>query len=377
MADSTHSDEGDNLGLPNNPTPISSRAATPGTDGRRTPTGFKAWAKKEYDKGKAKVERGLEKGEKGVKKLFARGKPKSAGETEIGPPDAGGSGASGMGDNDDITGGLDGDGEAAGGTGAVDELTAGAHIPKTPNAEQVLSVSAELEAGQEEASSSSQLHAPSATGAKDEQTASPEAILASLAPKQENQAVTTHGIKDALTLFGEGSRARSGAIPLGNPLGTAEFTEIDPDTTGGAPRADGAETIPLSMPAGDLSSLQPQATPASVAADNRPLPEEAPVLPVEEVNDALSVPETLEGQTASASEMAHSGMNKSESETDGTKSSKVWAVAKGTLKTALGIAVTLTPEPFKGAANALLKVVDVVEVCVHLLYLCVCCSSIT
>jgi hypothetical protein len=106
------------------------------------------------------------------------------------------------------------------------------------------------------------------------------------------------------------------------------------------------------------------------------LREEAPVLPVEEENDPLSVPETLEGQTASTAETAHSGMNKSQSEMDGKKSSKVWAVTKGTLKTALGIAATLTPEPFKGAADALLKVVDVVEVCFLPLYLCACCSSI-
>ncbi|RXW14974.1 hypothetical protein EST38_g10879 [Candolleomyces aberdarensis] len=41
--------------------------------------------------------------------------------------------------------------------------------------------------------------------------------------------------------------------------------------------------------------------------------------------------------------------------------SKVWDTTKGTLKTALGIAAAVIPEPFKGAAEALLKVVDVVE----------------
>ena len=49
MTDSTHSGGGDNLGLSNNPTPISSRAATPGTEGRRTPTGLRAWAREAYD----------------------------------------------------------------------------------------------------------------------------------------------------------------------------------------------------------------------------------------------------------------------------------------------------------------------------------------
>ncbi|KAJ2921277.1 hypothetical protein H1R20_g15816, partial [Candolleomyces eurysporus] len=46
---------------------------------------------------------------------------------------------------------------------------------------------------------------------------------------------------------------------------------------------------------------------------------------------------------------------------DAEGSSKIRAVAMGTFKTALGIAVTLVPEPFKGPAEALLKVVDVIE----------------
>ncbi|KAJ2921664.1 hypothetical protein H1R20_g15431, partial [Candolleomyces eurysporus] len=44
-----------------------------------------------------------------------------------------------------------------------------------------------------------------------------------------------------------------------------------------------------------------------------------------------------------------------------TSSSKVRVIAMGTFKTALGIAVALVPEPFKGPAEALLKVVDVIE----------------
>jgi hypothetical protein len=363
MADSTHSGVGgDNLGPSNNPTPTSSRAATPGADGRQTPAGLRTWAKKKYDKGKARVERGIEKGKK---KLFDRG-PKRAGEMETRPQDAGGSGASGMGDDASFMGGLQVDTEAAaaGGTGAVDELIAGAPTTKTPNADKVLSNSAELETGQEEAASSSQLQAPSASAAKDENTALPKTLLASLVPKQEDRAATTHGIEDALTLFNQGSRASSGAVPLGNSLATAELTELEPDTTGSAAQARGAETVPLSIPDDDLLSVRPQAMPTLVAAgDGRPLPE-APVSAAENNDDAHNVPETLEGQIAPATRMARSPLNESEL-ADDTEPSKVWAIAKGTLKTALVIAATLIPEPFKGPADALLKVVEVVEVCVY------------
>ena len=59
--------------------------------------------------------------------------------------------------------------------------------------------------------------------------------------------------------------------------------------------------------------------------------------------------------------------NEGEGETtpqDAGGSSKVRVIAMGTFKTALGIAATLVPEPFKGPAEALLKVVDIIEVCV-------------
>jgi hypothetical protein len=46
-------------------------------------------------------------------------------------------------------------------------------------------------------------------------------------------------------------------------------------------------------------------------------------------------------------------------------SSKVRAIAMGTFKTALDLAVTLVPDPFKGPVEALRKVVDVIEVCVR------------
>jgi hypothetical protein len=174
-----------------------------------------------------------------------------------------------------------------------------------------------------------------------------------------------HGIEGALRLFNEGSRASSGAVPLGNSLATAELTELEPDTMGSAAQAHGAETGPLSMPDNDLPSIRPQAMPTLVAAsDGRPLLEAAPVLAAENNDDTHNVPETLEGQIAPAPRMARSTLNKSES-VDGTKPSKVWAIAKGTLKTALVIAVKLVPEPFKGPAEALLKVVEVVEVCVY------------
>jgi hypothetical protein len=99
------------------------------------------------------------------------------------------------------------------------------------------------------------------------------------------------------------------------------------------------------------------------AGDGRLLPEAA-VSAAENNDDTHNVPETLEGQTAPATGMAFTAPNKSES-ADGTKSSKVWAIAKGALKTALVVAATLVPEPFKGPADALLKVIGVVEVCVY------------
>jgi hypothetical protein len=45
-----------------------------------------------------------------------------------------------------------------------------------------------------------------------------------------------------------------------------------------------------------------------------------------------------------------------------TSSGAGWAIAKGTLKTALSLVATLAPDPFKGPAEALMKVVDIIEV---------------
>ncbi|KAJ2924267.1 hypothetical protein H1R20_g12827, partial [Candolleomyces eurysporus] len=97
MAEFTHSGGGDNHGLADNPernTPISSSAATPGTDGGQPSSGaggIGAWMEKKYDKGKAKMERGVHKVDKRLKSFFDRGKPKNADEGETRPQDAGGS----------------------------------------------------------------------------------------------------------------------------------------------------------------------------------------------------------------------------------------------------------------------------------------------
>ncbi|KAJ2915335.1 hypothetical protein MD484_g5071, partial [Candolleomyces efflorescens] len=47
---------------------------------------------------------------------------------------------------------------------------------------------------------------------------------------------------------------------------------------------------------------------------------------------------------------------------EGSSNVRAIVIAMGTLKTALGIAATLVPDPFKGPAEALLKMVDVIEV---------------
>ncbi|RXW15833.1 hypothetical protein EST38_g10022 [Candolleomyces aberdarensis] len=105
MSENTHSGGGDNHGSPfNDPertTPVPSRAETPLTDGSgpsRRARGFRAWVGEKYDKGKAKVERGAQKGEKGIKSLLDRGKPKNEGG-EASPQDAGGSVAAGSSDD--------------------------------------------------------------------------------------------------------------------------------------------------------------------------------------------------------------------------------------------------------------------------------------
>ncbi|KAJ2925775.1 hypothetical protein H1R20_g11320, partial [Candolleomyces eurysporus] len=321
MAENTRSGGGGNLGLPDNPeqTPTPSRAATPGNDGSRPSSkasGFRAWAGRKYDKGKAKMERGVQKAEKGVKSLFDRGKP----EGERG---AEGSAASGSGDNADVMG-RDVEAAAGSGTGAVDTVVA-----KTA---EVLSAPAEI-----------------GTAAKNEQTASPKTPIASLVPKHEDKTATDHGIEDTPAVIA---------------------TEMEPDTTGSVPQAHGAEIAPPSTPASNLqetvSPVQPRATFTSVATDDDDNPLQGPVLtsaasapaPAAEQVGAHNMQEAVEGQGAPAPETAHMAMKES---TSAKNTSKLWALAKGSLKTALGIVAPLVPEPFKGPAEALLKVLDVVE----------------
>ncbi|KAJ2920764.1 hypothetical protein H1R20_g16331, partial [Candolleomyces eurysporus] len=187
------------------------------------------------------------------------------------------------------------------------------------------------------------------TAAKNEQTASAETPITPLVPKHEEEAATSHGIENTLACIA---------------------TEMELDTTGSVPQAHGIETVPPSTPANNLqettSPVQPQATLTSVATDDDhgalqktalASVASAPVLAAEQVG-AHNMQEAPEGPPAPAPGIAHSAAKES---TSATNSSKLWALAGGTFKTALGIAATLIPEPFKGPAEALLKVVDVVE----------------
>ncbi|KAJ2912066.1 hypothetical protein MD484_g8345, partial [Candolleomyces efflorescens] len=376
MTDNKHSGGGIKPGSSNNNTPTSSRPATPGAEGHGI--GFKAWARKKYDKGKAKMERG----EEGFKKLFDRGKPKGGGDVEKRPQEAGGSGPDELGGNASATGNLGESGEATAtsGIGAVEELTAGAPATKSPASENVLGTSNRAEAGQE-GGTSPQLRAPFASAAKDDHTPSPEAV----------EADVMTGLKGALAVFGP---TGSGIPHDDDPLTAAEVSEMDdnaeathgadcafelvnpasgpvplfespamagemaPDTTSGAIHGASAETVPVSTPVDDyrapLLAAQPQATPASGAEELK-----APASPAVEggthaIEDALvGLPPLLSGAVGKAE-------NEPESAAE-TKSSKIWAIAKGSLKAALVVAAKVTPEPFKGAAEAFLGVVDVVE----------------
>ncbi|RXW13643.1 hypothetical protein EST38_g12212 [Candolleomyces aberdarensis] len=77
-----------------------------------------------------------------------------------------------------------------------------------------------------------------------------------------------------------------------------------------------------------------------------------------EKGGAHNMKEDVERSRTPAPGMARSAVNESMS---APNTSKVWAIAKGTFKNALVIAAALVPEPFKGPAEALLKVVDVIE----------------
>ncbi|KAJ2923248.1 hypothetical protein H1R20_g13846, partial [Candolleomyces eurysporus] len=318
MAEFTHSGGGDNRGVPNNPehTLIPARTATPGSDSGQPSGGsrFRAW-----------------KAEMGAKSLFDRGKPKNhdEGQGKTGLQDAGGSAASGPSD----MGGVHRDGKAA---MAGEMGTVGTGVVVTLSTEEAPSAPAEFENNQV-AQFTPRLYAVSAPPAKDEYTPSP-------------------GIEDTLLVTGAGS----GAVRLDdNPVAAMKL-----NTTDGTPQAHGAETIPPPMAANDLqetmSSFQPQATLASVATsdDDNPLQKTTTPISAEKKRGAHNMKEGIEGSPVPATAMARSVVDES---TPAKKSSKALAIAMGTFKTALGIAAALIPEPFKGPAEALLKVVDVVE----------------
>jgi hypothetical protein len=87
-----------------------------------------------------------------------------------------------------------------------------------------------------------------------------------------------------------------------------------------------------------------------------------------------SVGETDAGGSAASGSIVNA--NATAESIIGPNSSKVWAISKGTFKIAMGIAAKLVPEPFKGPAEALLKVVDVIEVCISFISFYACCSCL-
>jgi hypothetical protein len=291
-----------------------------------------------------------------MKSLLDGDKPKSEGEEQKGPQDAGGSAGLGLSDNADVLGDFPREGAGAGGLGTFDSLASGEEIP------------AELP----------QLSSASALSTKDEHTLSPETAIASTVPKpvlEGNSATGTLGIEDSLAAMG----ADSGTVRLGdNSFPAVEVTETELDTTGGASQTHAIETLPPSTLTDHHRELetmtysQRQATPISVATDDDEKPLEksgiistvsAPNL-AEKKGGACNTKQGIESPPAPAP--AHSATRES---TAAASSTNVGALIKGSLKAALGLVVTLVPEPFKGAAEVLQKVVDVVEVCVHSIYL--------
>ncbi|RXW24885.1 hypothetical protein EST38_g921, partial [Candolleomyces aberdarensis] len=340
MSEFVHSG-GDNRGLPDNPernTPIPSRAATPGLDGSRPSSKasqFKARVVERADRADESMQRMGKNVKKGFKAFLGIRKPKNQGEGATSARDVSGSAVTAS-EGTNVT---DGDEEA-------------------PAAEEALGASAELET---EASLPRPYAASSS--AKDEQPASPEAAITSILPKpvlDEDKTAIMQGIKGDPVIIGAGS----GAVLTDDNSLAAVAVKPELDTTSGAPPAHSAETVPPCTPAnnlqGTVSSSQPQATLPSVGTDddNKPLHETM-------ITSIVSAPVSPEGGGARtteegipAPEMAHGAANES---TADKESSKGWAIAKGTLKTALCIAAKLVPEPFKGPAEALMKVVDVVE----------------
>ncbi|KAJ2930137.1 hypothetical protein H1R20_g6933, partial [Candolleomyces eurysporus] len=346
MAESTHSGGRDNRGPPDNPdrnTPISSRAATPGPDGSRPSSRasrFKARFVERVDKAEESMQKMGKKVKKGFKTFLGTGKPKDQGEGATSAQDVAGSAVSAS-DGPNVTGGV---GEA-------------------PAAEEALGASAELETE----ASLPQTYAMSSS-AKDERPALPETAIASIVQKpvlDEDKAATMQVIENDPAVIGAGS----GAVPPDDNSLAVVAVKPELDTTRGASPAQGAETVSPSAPAnslqGTVSSSQPQATLPSVATDDDNEPSQdtmiastvsAPVSTEEGAGAATE--EGVESPPDPAPEIAHSAVKESTSDKE---SSKGWAIAKGTFKAALGIAAKLVPEPFKGPAEALLKVVDVIE----------------
>jgi hypothetical protein len=299
------------------------------------------------------VEKGVQKVEQGVKLFLDRGKPKNEGEGETTrPQDAGFPVASGSGDDANATGVLHSDGEAAaaGEVGAVDVTLAasGAVAVMTPNVEGVWVPTApeEIETRQEPPPLALEHHTASASSAMAHHSPFAETTIA-LQDSDENRPTTSHAIEDALVVTG----TVSGAIQLGDSSRIAiEVSEREPDTTGSAPQAHVGAV--LLTPTNNLSvTASTVVTPDLVETD-------AP----------CSVIQGVDSNTAPSQGMALSAVDKA---TAATNSSKAWGIAKGTFKTALGLAVALVPEPFKGPVQAVQKVVGTIEVCVSsILVLC-------
>jgi hypothetical protein len=164
-------------------------------------------------------------------------------------------------------------------------------------------------------------------------------------------------IEDGATLFEAASVVNNlgaGTVQLDDTFLAAAAAELEPNNTSVTPLG-GADT------AFTLTDIPPKAGSSSQSQEFLPLMsvENVGTSPQEIVTAPSMAEEGGGGSCTSISEMDHSAVNKS---TSATTTSKIWAIAKGTFKTALNIAVTCVPEPFKGPAEALLEVVDIIEV---------------
>ncbi|RXW16215.1 hypothetical protein EST38_g9642 [Candolleomyces aberdarensis] len=164
MAESTHSGGRGNHGPPDNPernAPISSQAATLGTDGSQPPSRagqFKAQVVERVDRTEESMQRMGKNVKRGPKTFLGKEKPTNQGEAAMSAQDVAGS-AIPASDNANAMGGLDRDGEAAA-------------------TEEALGASAELET----AASLPQPYAVSSS-AMVEQPLSPKTVITSIVPK--------------------------------------------------------------------------------------------------------------------------------------------------------------------------------------------------